>query len=63
MLRPVVVMTFTATWLDAIAFTWLHSLYHDSQEIALHGAALILWGAGLGLFFAYLLEQKTPKHH
>lgn len=58
LLKPTVIMTITATFLDATAFTWFRGIYHESFEIAMHGAALILWGAGLGLLMAYILE--TP---
>ena len=58
LLRPVVVMTFTATFLDALALTRFRSLYSESFEVAMHGAAWILWGVGLGLLFSYYLEQK-----
>jgi hypothetical protein len=51
--RPIVIMTFTATFLDGIALTWF--------EVALHGSALILWAVGLGLLFAYYLEEKGVK--
>lgn len=58
LLRPVVIMTFTATFLDAIALVWFKHLYSNSFEVALHGAAWILWGAGLGLLFACILENR-----
>ncbi len=58
LLRPIVIMTFTATFCDGIALVWFRQIYSDSFEIALHGAALILWGAGLGLLFAYILEIR-----
>ena len=61
LLRPVVVMTFTATFLDGIALTWFHALYAASYEVALFGAALILWGAGMGLALAYWLEQRPAR--
>jgi len=59
MLKPTVVMTITATFFDAIAFTWFRGIYHESFEIAMHGAALILWGAGMGLLMAYVLELRN----
>ncbi len=62
LLRPVVIMTFTATLLDGLAFAFYRSLYSNSVEVALNGAALILWGAGLGLLFAYYLEHKVEKN-
>jgi hypothetical protein len=61
LLRPVVIMTFTATFLDGIALVWFRHLYSESFEVAMHGAAWILWGAGLGLLFAYVLETRNAK--
>jgi hypothetical protein len=61
LLRPIVIMTFTATFLDGIALTWFRQLYSSSFEVALHGSALILWAVGLGLLFAYYLEEKGGK--
>jgi hypothetical protein len=61
LLRPIVIMTFTATFLDGIALTWFRQLYSSSFEVALHGSALILWAAGLGLLFAFYLEEKEVK--
>ena len=53
MLEPLVIMTFSAIFLDGIALTWFQWLYHKSFEIALHGAAWILWAGGVGLFLAF----------
>ena len=61
LLRPVVIMTFTATFLDAVALTWFRRLYSESFEVALYGAAWILWGAGLGLLLSFYLEVKGKK--
>lgn len=61
LLRPVVIMTFTATFLDGIALAWFRQLYSNSFEVALNGGAWILWGAGLGLLFAYILENRKAK--
>ena len=59
LLKPVVIMTFTATFLDGIALAWFRGLYSNSFEVALNGSAWILWGAGLGLFFANFLDKKS----
>ena len=58
LLKPVAIMTFTATFLDGIALAWFRELYSNSFEVALFGAAWILWGAGLGLLFSYFLESN-----
>lgn len=59
--RPIVIMTFTATFLDGIALTWYRQLYSTSFEVALHGSALILWAVGLGLLLAFYLEEKQVR--
>jgi Family of unknown function (DUF5367) len=61
LLDPVVVMTCTATFLDAVALTWFRQLYSQSFEVALHGAAWILWGVGLGLLFSFYFDQKKAR--
>ncbi len=59
LLRPLVIMTFTAVFLDGTVLTWGRSFYAEDYEVALHGAAWILWGGGLGLLFGYLLERRV----
>lgn len=59
LLEPVVLMTLTATMLDGLALAWFRQLYSSSFEVALHGAAWIFWGAGLGLLFAYILDKRS----
>ena len=61
LLHPVVIMTCTATFLDAVALTYFRQLYSGSFEVALHGAAWILWGAGLGLLFSFYFSQKSAR--
>ena len=63
LLRPIVIMTFTATTCDGIALVWFRQIYSESFIIALHGAALILWGVGLGWLFAYILEVREGYKH
>lgn len=57
LLRPVVIMSYTAAFLDGIALTWLREIYAKSYETALFGAALILWGVAVALCMAHVLEQ------
>jgi hypothetical protein len=59
LLRPIVVITLTAALLDGIALTWFRQLYGQTFEIALFGAALILWGVGLALLFAFILDGRS----
>ena len=59
LLRPLAIMVFTATALDSIAFACFPSIYSENDAIALNGAALIFWGASLGLIMAYFLEART----
>jgi hypothetical protein len=60
-LNAVVIMTITATFLDGIAITWFRQLYAESFETALYGAAWILFGAGVGLLFGYVMSNQTSK--
>jgi Family of unknown function (DUF5367) len=59
MLQPVVIMTLTAALLDGIALAFFRTLYAKSFEVALHGAAWILWGVGIGLLFALILNNRN----
>ncbi|TAE30674.1 MAG: hypothetical protein EAZ91_10110 [Cytophagales bacterium] len=61
LVRPIMVVTLTAALLDAVALSWFRALYSHSFEVALHGAALILWGVGLGLLAALWLEQRVTS--
>jgi hypothetical protein len=61
MYRAIVIMTYTATFLDGIALTWFGGLYGNTFEVRLYGAAWILWGAGLGLLLGHLLENQDKK--
>jgi hypothetical protein len=58
-LRPIVVITLTATFLDGIALAWFRQLYGQTFEIALFGAALILWGVSLALLFGFILDSRS----
>jgi hypothetical protein len=59
LLKPVVIMTMTATFLDGIALAWFRHLYSNSFEVAMYGAAMILWGAGVGLLLSFYLDIKN----
>ncbi len=61
LLKPVVVMTFTATFLDAGALVGFRKLYSSSFEVAMHGAAWILWGVGIGLLLAFYFERRSES--
>lgn len=58
LLSPVVIITITATFLDAFALTYYRQLYSQSFEVSHYGSALILWGVGLGLLFSYYFEKR-----
>jgi hypothetical protein len=48
----------TATFLDAVALTWTPGLYGGEPQHVLFGGASILWGVGLFLLSAYILEMN-----
>jgi hypothetical protein len=56
--NAVVVMTYTATFLDGIALTWFGQLYGTTHEVRLYGAAWILWGVGAGLLLGKFLSGR-----
>ena len=61
LLSPIVIITFTAAFLDGIAMTWFRTLYSNSFEVSFYGAALILWGVALGLFLTHILTNGSQK--
>ncbi|MEZ4887822.1 MAG: DUF5367 family protein [Chitinophagales bacterium] len=58
LLVPAAIMTYSATFLDAIALAWFGELYGETLEIRLYGATWILWGVGIGLLLAHFLSKK-----
>lgn len=59
--EAVVIMTITATFLDGVALTWFRQLYAHTFDVALYGAAWILWGVGAGLFLGHLMTNRNRK--
>jgi hypothetical protein len=50
----------TAGLCDGIALTWMPSLYGSESSAALLGAAYIIWGVGIILILAYVMDTATP---
>jgi hypothetical protein len=55
----VMIMTATALLLDGVAFSWFRTLYGTDPAVAMSGAAVILWGAGVGLVLGMMLGRPT----
>jgi hypothetical protein len=55
----VMIMTATALLLDGVALNFFRGLYGNDPVIVMAGAALILWGAGVGLVLAILMGRST----
>jgi hypothetical protein len=49
----------TAGLCDGIALTWMPSLYGNESSAALLGAAYIIWGVGIILILAYVMDAAT----
>ena len=54
------VATAVALMLDGSAFAFLPSLYADNPADGLQAAAAILWGAGVGLVLAIIMNRAEP---
>jgi hypothetical protein len=60
MLGGVAIVTATAALLDGIALAWFPTLYGTDPWTVLTGAALILWGVGVGLVLAWIMGRHQP---
>jgi hypothetical protein len=56
---PTVMMTQVALLLDGIAITWFPQLYGEAHTTVMLGAALIMWGAGIGMVIAWLMSKQA----
>ena len=54
------IATATATWLDGVALAWWPLLYGADSAAA---AAVLLWGAGVGLALAVMLDRSARSTH
>ena len=50
------VITATALLLDGIAHAWFPSLYGSDPVLLVRGAAVIFWGAGVGLVLGLIMN-------
>ena len=53
------ILVCVATLLDGVAITWFTGLYGADPATNLGGAALILWGVGLGLAMAFWMDWRA----
>lgn len=54
----IAIATMAATLLDGLALAWLPALYGAPATAIGDAGAIILWGAGVGLAFALLLDRR-----
>jgi hypothetical protein len=55
----IAIVTATALLLDGIAHAWFRPLYGSDPLLIIKGAAVIFWGAGVGLVLA--IAMNTPE--
>ena len=53
------VVVAVATLIDAVALRWLPPLYSGSAQVCRLGAAWLLWGYGLSLGIALLMQHRS----
>ena len=54
----IAIVTATALLLDGVAVAWFPRLYGHELAQVTNSAAAILWGAGVGLILAFLLNKE-----
>lgn len=59
MMEPIIIMTFSAIFIDGAVIAWLPQVYGDNTEQVMLGAAWLLWGAAAGLFCAWVLSRRA----
>ena len=57
----VAVATTTALLIDGIVIAWFPAVYGGSLPQVTNCAAIILWGAGIGLALAFILNKGTTS--
>jgi hypothetical protein len=55
----IMVVTATALLLDGIALNFFRGLYGNDPVIIMAGAALIMWGAGVGLVLGMVMRREA----
>jgi hypothetical protein len=53
----ITIVTATALLLDGIAHAWFQTLYGTDPLLVVKGAAVIFWGAGVGLVLAMVMNS------
>jgi hypothetical protein len=54
----IVILNFTATLLDAVAISWLPSIYGLSAPAHLLAAAWLLWFVGISLYLSFMMARS-----
>ncbi len=55
--QAILIVTAAALLLDGVAFAWFPTLYGPEPAHWLDGAAVILWGAGVGLVLGIMMNR------
>jgi hypothetical protein len=57
-LAGISVVTAAALLLDGIAHAWFPAIYGSDPALLVAGAAVIFWGAGVGLVLGFLMDRR-----
>lgn len=57
----IAVATMTALLIDGIVIAWFPDVYGGELPQVTNCAAIILWGAGVGIFLAFMLNKGASK--
>jgi hypothetical protein len=56
-----IVITATALLLDGVAHAWFPALYGSDPVLIVKGAAVIFWGAGVGLVLGFIMNGPARR--
>jgi len=57
----IALVTAAALICDGVAFGWFPALYGAADSLIISSAGAVFWGAGVGIFLAFLFNKDTDQ--